>query len=100
MDAFSAKQPEWADRAVHAMTLNCPQCRTPSGEAESVWLNRRSPVYDQDRKSKWQEFYKCGCGAAWWAWSSDRPPNEYSDREPVNPPTPEWPRFFDPRQDF
>jgi hypothetical protein len=102
MDMFASKQPEWADTSVHAMSLHCPQCRTPSIEAEAVWLNRRSPVYDNDRQRKWQEFYKCGCGCNWWAWSSDRPPNEYVDREPVNPVNPpsDWPRFFHRPQDW
>lgn len=40
-------------------------------------MNRRSPVFTLDHRRKWQEFYKCGCGAAWWAWSSDRPPNDF-----------------------
>ena len=42
-------------------------------KAQFVWINRRSPVYTPDHRRKWQEFYKCECGAAWWAWSSDRP---------------------------
>jgi hypothetical protein len=102
MTAFSPQPPEWTDRAVHSMTLHCPSCRTPAIEAESVWLNRRSPVYGPDQRKKWQEFYHCGCGCDWWAWSSDRPLNEYSDREPLNPPPSpnnwpnNWSRFFDP----
>jgi hypothetical protein len=45
-----------------------------------VWINRRSPVYTENHQRKWQEFYQCGCQSAWWAWSNDRPPSEFSDR--------------------
>jgi hypothetical protein len=82
MDAFSPTPPEWTNTAVHAMAHDCPTCRATALEAQKVWLNRRSPVYGHDRKRKWQEFYHCGCGTAWWAWSSDRPPNEFADRQP------------------
>jgi hypothetical protein len=82
MDAFSPTPPEWTNTAVHAMAHHCPTCRATALEAQKVWLNRRSPVYGADRKRKWQEFYHCGCGTAWWAWSTDRPPNEFADRQP------------------
>lgn len=45
-------------------------------EAQAVWINRRAPVYTEDHRRKWQEFYHCSCGTAWWAWSSDRPKPE------------------------
>jgi len=54
-------------------------------EAQKVWINRRSPVYTENSKRKWQEFYQCQCGSVWWAWSSDRPPSELAqqDRDPL-----------------
>jgi hypothetical protein len=45
-------------------------------EAEKVWINRRSPVFTEEHRKKWQEFYLCTCGVSWWAWSSDRPPTD------------------------
>ncbi|MGB3268076.1 MAG: hypothetical protein WBA89_29505, partial [Microcoleus sp.] len=45
-------------------------------DAREVWINRRSPVYSEFQRRKWQEFYRCQCGGVWWAWSSDRPPSE------------------------
>jgi hypothetical protein len=83
MDAFALTPPEWTTKAVHAVEFCCPACRTASIAAQNVWLNRRSPVYTHDRRKKWQEFYHCQCGSVWWAWSSDRQPNEYADRDPV-----------------
>jgi hypothetical protein len=50
-------------------------------EAEKVWINRRSPVFTEDHRRKWQEFYQCGCGSVWWAWSSDRPPSDLAKRD-------------------
>jgi hypothetical protein len=94
MDAFALTPPEWTNQATHALKLHCPTCFKTSIEAEKVWLNRRSPVYTHDRRKKWQEFYHCSCGKAWWAWSSDRPPNEYADRAPVNEPTNFNPFYF------
>ncbi|HEY9810918.1 MAG TPA: hypothetical protein V6D13_16440 [Halomicronema sp.] len=44
-------------------------------EALQVWINRRSPVYTEDHRRKWQEFYECNCGSSWWAWSNERPPS-------------------------
>ncbi|NEP15762.1 MAG: hypothetical protein F6J97_02540 [Leptolyngbya sp. SIO4C1] len=79
MEAFSPTPPSWADNAVHALQFRCPSCQAASGEAQAVWINRRAPVYTHNHKRKWQEFYHCGCGAAWWGWSSDRPPNPWEE---------------------
>jgi hypothetical protein len=38
----------------------------------------------ENRRRKWQEFYQCQCGTAWWGWSDDRAPNEFADRTPRN----------------
>jgi hypothetical protein len=94
MDAFDPTPPEWSQPAIHAYEFCCPNCRATSVEAERVWLNRRSPVFTEDHRRKWQEFYKCSCGCAWWAWSSDRPPSPFADREapgafPGDRPVPE-----------
>ncbi|MBE9032156.1 hypothetical protein IQ266_20670 [filamentous cyanobacterium LEGE 11480] len=86
MNPFDRTPPEWTKKAVHALEFFCPTCRQSSLAAEQVWMNRRSPVYGHDRQRKWQEFYHCQCGCDWWAWSSDRPPNEFADREPLNEP--------------
>lgn len=93
MEAFDLVPPDWAEAAVHAMRFCCPKCSESSKAAERVWINRRSPVYTEDRRRKWQEFYLCECGTAWWAWSSDRPPSELANQErdiPLPPP------FFNP----
>ncbi|QYX32667.1 hypothetical protein [Sphaerospermopsis torques-reginae] len=74
MDAFAPTPPEWTDQAVHAYEFCCPKCHSSSREAVQVWLNRRSPVTTPENRRKWQEFYLCHCGCAWWAWSSDRKP--------------------------
>jgi hypothetical protein len=95
MDAFALTPPEWTNQAVHAIEFCCPTCRQSSLQAQQVWLNRRSPVYTHDRRKKWQEFYKCQCGCPWWAWSSDRPPNEYANRPPLEDAS----DFFDPFND-
>nr|WP_016924897.1 hypothetical protein [Prochlorothrix hollandica] len=76
MDPFSPSAPEWTATAAHAHEFCCPQCRSGPLEAHQVWINRRSPVYTEDYRKKWQEFYRCSCQQAWWAWSSDRPPTE------------------------
>ncbi|MGP1371546.1 MAG: hypothetical protein ACTS3T_01865 [Almyronema sp.] len=76
MDVFAPIPPEWTQSATHAYRFNCPHCDVPSAQAEAVWINRRSPVYTEGHRRKWQEFYHCSCGTAWWAWSSDRPPAE------------------------
>ncbi|MEB3232129.1 MAG: hypothetical protein VKJ64_14060 [Leptolyngbyaceae bacterium] len=81
MDAFSLEPPEWSQTAVHAREFGCPHCREGAADiAQAVWINRRSPVYTPDQRRKWQEFYHCTCGQAWWAWSSDRPLSELSQR--------------------
>lgn len=82
MDAFAPIPPQWTSTATHAHEFCCPRCRSSSREAQQVWLNRRSPVITDEYRRKWQEFYQCQCGCAWWAWSSDRPPAEFSVNEP------------------
>lgn len=78
MDAFSLIPPTWTEAAVHAHQFFCPRCGAVSGQAKAVWINRRSPVYTENHRRKWQEFYHCECDTAWWAWSSDRPPSQLS----------------------
>lgn len=56
-------------------------------ESERVWINRRSPVLTENYRRKWQEFYQCRCGCAWWAWSDERPPSDLVAQDP--PPTPD-----------
>ena len=73
-NAFSPFPPNWTQNAVHAQPFGCPSCGAGSREAQQVWLNRRAPVFTDNRKRKYQEFYQCECGSAWWGWSSDRPP--------------------------
>lgn len=88
MEAFDINPPDWSKSAIHAMQFCCPRCGASSREAEGVWLNRRSPVYTESRRRKFQEFYYCQCGCAWWAWSDQRPPSDLikSDlTEEVNP---------------
>ncbi|MEM6715677.1 MAG: hypothetical protein AAF622_11440 [Cyanobacteria bacterium P01_C01_bin.147] len=81
MNPFSSVPPSWAESAVHAHQFGCPCCGAHVSESEAVWINRRSPVYTEGHQRKWQEFYQCGeCQTAWWAWSSDRPPTEWSGR--------------------
>ncbi|MFM7218822.1 MAG: hypothetical protein ACKO21_01145 [Nodosilinea sp.] len=80
MDPFSAVSPEWVDQATHTTSFACPHCGEGSRQAKAVWINRRSPVYSEGQRRRWQEFYHCGnCGIAWWAWSSDRPPTVLSN---------------------
>ena len=81
MDAFDPVSPQWTSTAIHAYEFCCPTCRSSCTEAQRVWLNRRSPVITDDYRRKWQEFYQCQCGCVWWAWSSDRPPSEFANRE-------------------
>ena len=84
MDAFSPFPPDWTKDASHAQPFGCNSCGATSREAQKVWLNRRAPVFTDGRKRKYQEFYQCECGSAWWGWSSDRPPldsNEGSEAE-------------------
>lgn len=77
MDAFALIPPEWTKSAVHVFDFSCPSCKMPPKKAKNVWLNRRAPVNTGDRR-KYQEFYHCECGTAWWSWSDDRPPSEFN----------------------
>ncbi|MBW4690572.1 MAG: hypothetical protein KME27_02265 [Lyngbya sp. HA4199-MV5] len=96
MEAFELTPPKWTEPAVHASEFCCPACRSSSKDAKRAWVNRRSPVYTEDHRRKWQEFYECQCAKVWWAWSSDRPPSELADKERELPP----PRFFNPFDDL
>ncbi|ACK71436.1 conserved hypothetical protein [Gloeothece citriformis PCC 7424] len=78
MEAFSPTPPPWLEKAIHATNFCCPRCRASAAKAQRVWINRRAPVLGEDYRRKWQEFYLCECEQAWWAWSSDRPPSEFS----------------------
>jgi hypothetical protein len=82
-EAFSPIPPDWIQSAIHAREFTCPHCRATCTVAHQVWINRRSPVYSEDRQRKWQEFYQCQCQCVWWAWSSDRPPSRFQLRENV-----------------
>jgi hypothetical protein len=93
MEAFDPVPPEWTLPAVHAAGFECPICHASSKAATKVWVNRRSPVFTEDHRRKWQEFYYCTCEAVWWAWSSDRPPSELTNQE-REIPSPQ--RFFNP----
>jgi hypothetical protein len=85
MEVFSPNPPNWTEIATHAHKFCCPSCHASSQEATTAWINRRSPVLSVDRrKRKWQEFYHCQCGIAWWGWSDERTPNEFADRVPLN----------------
>jgi hypothetical protein len=77
MDPFSFTPPDWTEKATHAIAFCCPRCQALPATAQRVWINRRSPVTGEDQRRKWQEFYQCECGQAWWAWSSDRPPSRF-----------------------
>ena len=77
MEAFDPTPPTWTQSATHAFNFCCPSCRSTPMEAVNVWMNRRSPVYTQEHRRKWQEFYRCQCSAVWWAWSDERPPSEW-----------------------
>ncbi len=83
MEAFSLIPPDWREIATHAQGFCCPSCHGSSTIATAAWIDRRSPVYVDNRKRKWQEFYLCQCGQAWWGWSNDRAPNEFADRTPA-----------------
>ncbi|MDJ0619275.1 MAG: hypothetical protein QNJ63_21455 [Calothrix sp. MO_192.B10] len=72
MNPFTPVPPKWTQKAIHAHEFCCPQCKSSSLEAVEVWINRTSPVMMEDYRRKWQEFYQCHCGYAWWGWSSDR----------------------------
>ncbi len=82
MDAFSFTPPDWVEDSVHAQGFCCPRCQSPCTVAHKAWINRRAPVYTEERRRKWQEFYRCECGCAWWAWSSDRPPSTLHPSDP------------------
>jgi hypothetical protein len=84
MDAFAPVPPDWTEKATHAQNFCCPTCHATCMEAEKVWINRRSPVYTEDYRKKWQEFYYCRCGAVWWAWSTERPPSEFANRDRID----------------
>ena len=75
---FSPTPPDWAEKAAHAVPLCCPTCRASPKEAKAVWLNRRAPVFIEGfTRRKWQEFYHCECGTAWWGWSNERETPEW-----------------------
>ena len=80
MEAFTSIPPAWTENAVHAHEFSCPTCHSSPMKARGVWINRRAPVYTEDNRRKWQEFYLCHCGCSWWAWSADRPPSELGER--------------------
>jgi hypothetical protein len=84
MEAFSLTPPDWTEQAIHAQEFCCPSCRATSTEATTAWINRRSPVLLENRRRKWQEFYHCQCGKAWWGWSNERTPNEFAERASQN----------------
>ncbi|MFB2839743.1 hypothetical protein [Floridanema evergladense] len=86
MEAFAPVPPEWTEKATHAQNFCCPTCEATSMEAQRVWINRRSPVYTEDYRKKWQEFYHCRCGTVWWAWSTERPPSEFANRDRIDMP--------------
>ncbi|EKQ70678.1 hypothetical protein OsccyDRAFT_0980 [Leptolyngbyaceae cyanobacterium JSC-12] len=88
MEAFDPTPPIWSEKAIHASEFCCPACRASSKVATRVWINRRSPVFTEDHRRKWQEFYLCECQQAWWAWSSDRPPSDLANQEREPPPRP------------
>jgi hypothetical protein len=84
MEAFSPNPPNWTELATHAQGFCCPSCHASSTAATAAWIARRSPVFIENRKRKWQEFYLCECSQAWWGWSDDRTPNEFAERTPYN----------------
>ena len=81
MNAFDPTPPDWTNSADHARLFRCPACQASCLEAQQVWINRRAPVITEHYQRKWQEFYECHCGQAWWAWSSDRPPSNLHPQE-------------------
>jgi hypothetical protein len=85
MDAFDPTPPQWTEPAIHALSFCCPRCGASSQQANHVWINRRAPVISDDYRRKWQEFYDCECGQAWWAWSSDRPPQDWQKEDGDEP---------------
>jgi hypothetical protein len=97
MEAFSLIPPDWTQTAIHTPFFRCPICKAAGKDAAQAWINRRSPVFTEDHRRKWQEFYHCQCGCVWWAWSSDRPPSELANQE-RDIPTPRQ-EFFNPLDD-
>ena len=83
MEVFSPNPPSWIETATHAHKFCCSSCHANAQAATTAWINRRSPVSGNHRKRKWQEFYLCHCGTAWWGWSDERTPNEFADRVPL-----------------
>jgi hypothetical protein len=83
MNAFDPTPPEWIQLAIHALHFSCPRCEASSRQSTHVWLNRRTPVYTEQNRRKWQEFYHCDCGQVWWAWSDERPPSLLKPRDPL-----------------
>jgi hypothetical protein len=79
---FNPLPPDWVKSATHAYQFCCPKCQVGAAGAKEVWINRGAPVFTELRQRKWQEFYLCNCGCAWWGWSSDRPLTELSRRNP------------------
>ncbi|MEM1367284.1 MAG: hypothetical protein AAGG02_04550 [Cyanobacteria bacterium P01_H01_bin.15] len=79
MDPFSPHPPSWTETAKHAVKFTCPRCGELAANCQQVWINRRAPVLGEDRRRRWQEFYACECGQAWWAWSTDRPPRDVKE---------------------
>ncbi len=83
MEAFEPIPPEWTLKAIHARGFCCPSCRATAMESARAWINRRAPVYTEEHRRKWQEFYECTCGSVWWGWSSERPPSELTTEDRV-----------------
>ena len=81
MDAFNPVPPVWTKEASHSLEFCCPSCKSTAEKAQHAWINRYSPVISEDYGRRWQEFYQCQCGKAWWAWSSDRPPSQWQRPE-------------------
>lgn len=96
-EAFDLTPPKWTQQAIHAAEFGCPSCRSSNKQAQKVWVNRRSPVFTEDHRRKWQEFYLCECGSVWWAWSSDRPPSDLANQERELPPRDR--PFYNPFED-
>jgi hypothetical protein len=90
MDAFARIPPDWTQAAIHAREFCCPTCRASSVDAKQVWINRSSPVFTEDHRRKWQEFYHCQCDTVWWAWSTDRPPTILKKPDPIEPFPGDW----------
>jgi hypothetical protein len=90
MDAFARIPPDWTQLAIHAREFCCPSCRAASVDAKQVWINRSSPVFTEDHRRKWQEFYQCQCDTVWWFWSTDRPPTNLKKPDMIEPFPGDW----------